>query len=83
MKINKLVSSPKKPLKIKKLAKKVSLPKETALKPVLKAVASPELEDARERAAWKKEKREYWSTRFRKILAEIALRPKVKKSSFL
>jgi hypothetical protein len=83
MKIDKLVSSPKKSLKTKKLAEKVSLPKETVLKPDLKAVASSEMEDARERAAWKKEKREYWSTRFRKILAEIALRPKVKKSSFL
>jgi hypothetical protein len=83
MAMNKVVSSPKKSLKSKKSEKKVSLPKETLLQPVLKAVASPELEDARERAAWKKEKREYWSTRFRKILAEIEVRPKVKKSSFL
>ncbi|MEK7286258.1 MAG: hypothetical protein AAB035_03050 [Nitrospirota bacterium] len=44
---------------------------------------SPTVEEVRERTEWKKEKRDYWSNRFRKVLAEIAIRPKVKKSNFL
>lgn len=68
----------------KKLAKGTSLHKETSpVKAGLKKSSSPEAEDARARAEWKKEKRDYWSSRFRKVLSEINEKPRVKKSSFL
>jgi hypothetical protein len=70
-------TSPKKePLKTPPLLKKIQA------KPSVKKTVSPVLAEANERTEWRKEKREYWSGRFRKILAEIALKPKIKKSSF-
>ncbi len=43
-------------------------PAKVAAQPVLPAVL-PEVTDLYERAAWKKEKKEYWMNQFRKILA--------------
>jgi hypothetical protein len=83
MKIKKLVSPQKNTLKEKKQKQGVSLLKETSLKPSIKKSNSSDSAEARERAEWKKERRDYWSGRFRRILAEIAVKPKVKKSNFL
>lgn len=47
-------------------------PAKVAAQPVLPAVLPavlPEVTDLYERAAWKKEKKEYWMNQFRKILA--------------
>jgi len=66
----------KKPLQASSLRKKVSS------KPPVKQLMTPELAESNERTEWRKEKREYWSGRFRKILAEIPVKPKAKKSSF-
>jgi hypothetical protein len=64
------------------LVKASSLLKKTVSKPPIKKLIPPELTESNERTEWRKEKREYWSSRFRKILAEIAVKPKAKKSSF-
>jgi hypothetical protein len=70
--------------KKKSLKSSSSLLKKPA--PPIKKLVSVELTETktneRERTEWRKEKREYWSSRFRKILAEIAIKPKAKKSSF-
>lgn len=71
--------------KIGALSKKavVSRKKKTAKRPVLKK--SPikeevsEASDLYERARWKKERREYWKNRFRKILANLSSDSKAKK----
>ena len=61
--------------------KKTIRPKKAALslskkpkKPVL-----TEVTDLYERARWKKERREYWQNRFRKILGTVSAQSKVKK----
>jgi len=48
--------------------------KKSAPKPVL-----AEVTDLYERARWKKERREYWRNRFRKILGAAPLQTKAKK----
>jgi len=65
----------------KKPSKAASLLKKTPSTPTKKLI-SPEIAETNERNEWRKEKREYWGDRFRKILADIAVRPKPKKSSF-
>lgn len=76
-KISTLKNKKQKPVDSVALKLKVS-PKQDLMKQI-----SPTVEEVRERTEWKKEKRDYWSNRFRKVLAEIAIRPKVKKSNFL
>ncbi len=83
-------TKPKKSITSEKVVfkKKKSLKASSLLKkpppPHVKKLVSVELAETneRERTEWRKEKREYWSGRFRKILAEIAVKPKAKKSSF-
>jgi hypothetical protein len=60
--------------------KKKVAPKRPGLKksPVKKDEIS-EAPDLYERARWKKERREYWRNRFRKILANLSSDSKVKK----
>ncbi len=82
MKTKKQILSQKTVFKKKKPLKTASLLKKPTSKPAIKKLIPVEVADARERAEWKKEKRDYWSSRFRKVLAEIAVKPKVKKSSF-
>jgi len=72
----------KETLKKKKLSEETPLLKKVASTASSKKLVLPDVEDAAERNEWKKEKREYWSGRFRRVLADIAVRPKVKKSSF-
>lgn len=38
-----------------------------------------DVSDIYERARWKKERREYWRNRFRKILGAVSAQPKLKK----
>jgi hypothetical protein len=66
----KQVISKKKKAPVQKGSLKKSIPK----KPVLSEVT-----DLYERARWKKERREYWRNRFRKILAGVPLQSKAKK----
>jgi hypothetical protein len=62
------------PKKKKVAVQKGLLKKSPPKKPVL-----PEITDLYERARWKKERREYWRNRFRKILAAAPLQSKAKK----
>ena len=66
----KQVVSKKKKVAVQKAPLKKSPPK----KPIL-----AEITDLYERARWKKERREYWRNRFRKILAAAPLQSKAKK----
>ena len=68
--------------KKKVVAKKVNVRRKLAVKPKASKAVSPEVREANEQLEWKKEKREYWSSRFRKILADIALKPKKKVNTF-
>jgi len=78
MKNTKLKKTPLKPLALAS----ASLSKKVAVKSPVKILVPSEATEAHERIEWRKEKREYWSGRFRKVLAEIAVKPKAKKSSF-
>jgi hypothetical protein len=82
MKPKKSVLSQKPVLKKKKPLKAKSLLKKSTSKPAIKKSGLSEAADIHERAQWRKEKRDYWSSRFRRILADIAIKPKAKKSSF-
>lgn len=61
--------------KKKKVASKRPVLKKS---PIKKEVPSEAL-DLYERARWKKERREYWRNRFRKILANLSSDSKMKK----
>jgi len=82
MKPKKSVLSQKPVFKKKKPLKAQSLLKKSTSKPEIKKSVLSEAADRNERAQWRKEKRDYWSSRFRRILADIAIKPKAKKSSF-
>lgn len=60
--------------KKKAAARKGPLKKSPPQKPAL-----AEVTDIYERTRWKKERREYWRNRFRKILASLPLESKPKK----
>ena len=77
-----LISKKTTTTKKKKNVAKGPLLKKSATKSRLKKIVPPEITDAYERTRWKKEKREYWSSRFRKILDKLPLKPKAKKTSF-
>ncbi|MCG3114655.1 MAG: hypothetical protein LLH30_03140 [Candidatus Manganitrophus sp. SA1] len=62
----------------KKKAAKRPVLKKSPIKPIKKEDLS-ETPDLYERARWKKERREYWRNRFRKILANLSSDSKVKK----
>lgn len=62
----------------KKKAAKRPVLKKPRIKPVKKEDLS-ETPDLYERARWKKERREYWKNRFRKILANLSSDSKEKK----
>ncbi|MBI3804913.1 MAG: hypothetical protein HY282_14250 [Nitrospirae bacterium] len=66
--------------------KTVVTKKKKAKRPVLKKSPlkhqqeeAPEAVDLYERARWKKERREYWKNRFRKILSSLSTESKAKK----
>lgn len=59
--------------------KKVAAKRPVLKKTSLKKEEISETPDLYERARWKKERREYWKNRFRKILANLSADPKVKK----
>lgn len=82
MKLKKSVLHQKPVFKKKKPLKAGSLRKKQTPEPAIKKSLSSETSDAHERTQWRKEKRDYWSGRFRKVLADIAIKPKVKKPSF-
>lgn len=73
--------------KVGALSKKATLTKKkkvAAKRPVLKKTPLQKKEpseatDLYERARWKKERREYWRNRFRKILANLSSDSKSKK----
>ncbi len=65
-------------VKKKKLGTKSAVRPKPAPKARAKNLISPEAREASEQLEWRKEKREYWSSRFRKVLADIALKPKQK-----
>jgi hypothetical protein len=69
--------------KKKKLGAKNTVQPNPAPKARAKNLISPEAREASEQLEWRKEKREYWSSRFRKALAEIALKPKKKVANAL
>ncbi|MCG3112365.1 MAG: hypothetical protein MCM46_11155 [Candidatus Manganitrophus sp. SB1] len=62
----------------KKKAAKRPVLKKSPIKPIKKEEVS-EASDLYERARWKKERREYWKNRFRKILANLSTDSKAKK----
>jgi len=64
--------------KKKKVASKRPVLKKSPMKPI-KEEPSSEASDLYERARWKKERREYWRNRFRKILANLSPDAKIKK----
>lgn len=64
--------------KKKKVAAKRPVLKKSPIKPI-KEEPSSEAPDLYERARWKKERREYWRNRFRKILANLSSDAKIKK----
>jgi hypothetical protein len=59
--------------------KKATVPKGAPKKPIPQKPVLSEVTDLYERARWKKERREYWRNRFRKILAGVPLQSKAKK----
>ncbi|HEY5599932.1 MAG TPA: hypothetical protein VIK48_04505 [Candidatus Manganitrophaceae bacterium] len=68
----------------KSIARKRAISKKRVLsenkKPVsAKKSVSLEVSDLYERARWKRERREYWRNRFRKILANLSADPKAKR----
>jgi hypothetical protein len=65
--------------KKKKVAAKRPVLKKPTIKPVIKKEEISEASDLYERARWKKERREYWRNRFRKILANLSSDSKTKK----
>jgi len=68
---------PKKQVASKK--KKATAPKKPLKKAVPPKPVLSEVTDIYERTRWKKERREYWRNRFRKILAGAPLPSKAKK----
>ncbi|MFQ5949629.1 MAG: hypothetical protein ACE5J1_02960 [Nitrospiria bacterium] len=61
--------------KKKRSARSVPLKKKSSTK----KQASPEKTDIYERTRWKKERREYWQNRFRKVLTSGSSKSKAKK----
>ncbi len=59
--------------------KKVAAKRPVLKKSLLQKEEPPEGSDLYERARWKKERREYWRNRFRKIIANISSDSKPKK----
>lgn len=59
--------------------KKAAVQKGPLKKSVPKTPVLSEVTDLYERARWKKERREYWRNRFRKILTTVPLQSKAKK----
>lgn len=74
----KVAISKKKKITAKRPTQKKSVAKK-AVGSVSKKLDLPDIPDLYERARWKKERREYWRNRFRKILATVQLEPKPKK----
>jgi len=68
----KIASLPKEAVSFKANKTKKSLARKA------KETPSPEAMDASERVVWAKEKREYWVSRFRKVLAAVPEKSKPK-----
>jgi hypothetical protein len=64
--------------KKKRIVKEVT-PIKSVSKPGPKRMVSPEVAMAYERAKWTREKRGYWSSRFRRMLISLSIKPKAKK----